>query len=224
MHTLACSGSNAAPTGGRSGARSDRNPYGVAYPTKDVGTAARGGNNPGAVIANFDFEGYRVTRQGSVISPGALQPISLADYFDPELRNEASAGVPYRVLHVQVSFLWCTPCNEEAKAIVGAVEKMAAKGALFLTAVADGPIQGKAASVVDLDSWILKHKANYTHVLDPAVRNFGNFFDPNTGSFNADIDLRSMEILYAGSGKLPDIEAHVQKWIDWTARTPPKGD
>ncbi len=180
---------------------------------------ARAGDYPGSIIRNLAFDGYRAA-QGTTLQPGAPERISLADYYDPELRNRSPSGAPYRMLHITVSCLWCTPCNEEAKDIVALAQEMSERGVLFLTALADGPVVGKPAEIGDLNGWILRHRANTTHVLDPFARSFSSFFDVAAGSFNANIDLRSMEILYGGIGKVPNLRAHVEKWLAWTEQNP----
>lgn len=227
---MACSSSNSEPTeqtglqgdSGSAASAGAKNPYGVSYPSTNLGIAARAGNTPGNVMKNFKFFGYR-TQPGSPIALGDLQEVSLSDYFDPELRNKAPGGSPYRVLHITVSSVWCTPCNEEAKETVAKAAELADKGVTFLTAIADGPIQGKPAERIDFDGWVKKHKANFTHVLDPSLTNFGSFFDAAAVPFNADVDVRSMEILYAGTGAPPDLSAHVEKWVKWTTQNPAQG-
>jgi len=229
---IGCSSSDPAPIKGQgeegpggTNPAAETNSYGVAYPTQNLGIIARSGSKAGNIMKNFKFRGYP-TKPGEVIpvpNSEGLKDVKLADYFDPELRNKNAAGEPYRVLHITVSSVWCTPCQEEAKEIVAKMSDLDAKGVLFLTAIADGPIQGRGAELLDLDGWVRKHKANYTHVLDPSLKNFGGFFDAAAVPFNADIDLRSMEILYAGTGAPPDMTEHVEKWIRWTKQNPAQG-
>ena len=218
------SGQGTAGTGTTTQEVGDQNPYGVAYPTANLGTNARSGSVAGNIMKNFKFRGYKTT-PGALITPGSatVEQISLADFFDPELRNKNDAGEPYRILHITVSSVWCGPCNEETKEIVTKVPDLASKGVLFFTALADGPGQGTGATQLDLDGWVKKHKANYPHALDPALKNFGGFFDAAAVPFNADVDLRSMEILYAGVGAPQDIEAHVSKWVKWASQNPAQG-
>lgn len=221
---LGCSSTADAPTGAAStGADgSDTNRYGVAYPTKNLGVVPRAGGIPGSIIRNARFQGHRAAAPGTVVLPGAPEAISLAEYFDPELRNQSVAGTPYRVLHILLAFVWCTPCNEEAKEIVPLARSMAERGALFLTALVEGPVIGRPAELVDLGGWVQKHRPTHTHVLDPGAAGFAGFFDSSVAGFNLDVDLRSMEILYAGIGKPPDIKAHVEKWLNWTMENPPQ--
>ncbi|HEY8079744.1 MAG TPA: hypothetical protein VIF62_36690, partial [Labilithrix sp.] len=100
----ACSSSSSAPqdpglTGGTdtsaAAAAPDKNPDGIAYPSDHVGTNARVGSTPGDRIKNYKFLGY----PNGDVSQG-LQPISLADFFDP---SEAK----YKLIHLQASGSWC---------------------------------------------------------------------------------------------------------------------
>src|SRR5689334_10703155 len=88
LGVMACSSSNTpasqqdkgleGPGVGAADSAPDVNPDGVPYPSDHTGTIARKGTTPGNRIENFKFLGYpnADTSQG-------LQPISLAQYFDP---------------------------------------------------------------------------------------------------------------------------------------------
>jgi hypothetical protein len=225
------SGGSSAPPGGQgttgpSQTEEDgaaKNAYGVAYPTTNIGRSARNGTSAGNIMQNFKFRGYRTTPGTTIAPSGQLETISLADFYDPELRNKSAGGNPYRVLHITVASVWCSPCNEETNEIVSLVPDLNEKGVVFFQALADGPSTGIGADPNDLDGWIKKHKVNYQMGLDPALKNFGLFFDAAAVPFNADLDLRSMEILYAGVGAPPDITAHVQKYVTWTEKNPAQG-
>lgn len=56
------------------------NPYGVPYPTEDIGTHVRSGSERGSIIANLRFSGY---------VPGAstTSRVQMADLYDPEGRT-----------------------------------------------------------------------------------------------------------------------------------------
>lgn len=220
----ACSssgGSSSTPAGnqgvtgpGDTGGTVEKNSYGVPYPTKNIGTEARSGSRPGNIMRNFKFQGYK-TQMGQTVTPnGQLTQVSLADYFDPQQKNG------FKVLHITVSSVWCNPCNEETKEMVAAAPDLASKGVLFLQALNDGPAQGVGATPLDLDGWVKKHQVNFPQVLDPSLKNFGGFFDAAAVPFNADLDLRSMEILSAGVGAPPDIAAEVEKWTAWVDKNP----
>jgi hypothetical protein len=61
---------------------------------------------------------------------------------------------------------------------------------------------------------------NFTMMLDPDVKNLGQFFDAAAIPWNANIDARSMEILTAGVGYNPRITAEVDQWLQWIDANP----
>src|SRR5262245_29945834 len=71
----------------------DTNPDGVLYPTDNIGRLPRKLSPPtsGNRIANFKFMGYPDADESK-----GLQPLSLADYFDP-------SGQRYRLIHIQAA-------------------------------------------------------------------------------------------------------------------------
>src|SRR5262245_61197616 len=79
----------------------DTNPDGVPYPTANIGTLPRKGSTPGNRIKNYKFLGYP-----NADSSKGLQPISLAQFFDP-------SGNLFRIIHIQAAGVWCTACQEE---------------------------------------------------------------------------------------------------------------
>src|SRR6476646_3900781 len=97
----------------------DTNPKGVAYPTANVGYTARKGTKPGNVINNYKFLGY----PQSDITKG-LQPVSLADYFDPEQKN-------YKIIHIIVSGVWCVFCKAETDALIPQIADFKSKKVVF---------------------------------------------------------------------------------------------
>jgi hypothetical protein len=218
-------GSSPAPAGNQgvvgpgetTGQAVDKNPYGVAYPTQNLGYDQRVGNRPGNILRNLRFQGYKTT-QGTAVEPsGKLESISLADLFDPELKNG------FKVLHITVSSVWCTPCNEETKEMVSVAPDAATKSVLFFQALADGPAVGTGATLDDLDSWVTDHKVNFMQVLDPSLKALGPLFTAGAVPFNANIDLRSMEILSAAAGAPNDLVADGEKWVKWVDSHPAQG-
>src|SRR5687767_9159124 len=99
----------------------DVNPDGVPYPTENVGTSPRVGNRKGNRIANFKFLGYPDAK----ISEG-LQPISLAQFFDPE-------GKKYKLIRLVASGSWCPPCQAEAQMVAPLKDKFTEKKIVWLT-------------------------------------------------------------------------------------------
>lgn len=204
-------GQTATPTG------HDANPQGIAYPTKNIGFHARGvdgaggvNKTPGNVMRNYKFLGYPNADKSK-----GLQTVALADYFDP-------TGTKYKVVHLIVAGVWCSPCNQETDALVTALndptQAWDQKGVAFVQALDDGAVQGKGATQRDLDLWITTHHSNFTEVLDPGNANLGDFFNAAAIPWNADLDARTMEILEAGVGE--EDPSSVQSWLDWVAANP----
>ncbi len=191
----------------------DSSPQGVAYPTNNIGYTPRSGpevgSKPGNVIRNYKFLGYPESD-----STKGLQPVALADYFDPEGKN-------YKIIHIIVSGVWCTYCKMETDALVPQIPDLKAQKVVFLTALSEDSNHNPAQQS-DLDFWVKSHKTNFTQVLDPGNQQLGPFFDAAAIPWNANIDARTMEILSASVGAPPDILTDVQPWLDWVARNPIK--
>ena len=196
---------------------SDKNGYGVCYPTADQGTKARTGFGATGVagnrIANYGFTGYPASNTDP-LTTGAPTTIHLAQYFDPDQKGIPGiiGGVPIKVIHLTVAARWCGPCNEETDFISGAnytgantggasfATELAPLGVVFVQAVDDGLTPGTGATLNDLDAWITAHKNDFSTMVDPSNANLGLFFDAAAVPFNMNIDARSMEILSADVG------------------------
>ncbi len=212
----ACSSSS---TGGTSGPEQDKgiegngdtsatapdtNPEGVAYPKDNLGTNPRNGTTAGNKLLNYKFLGYP---DGDM--SGGLKPISMASFFDP-------SGTKYKLIHVQASGTWCVYCKEETKVVTPLKQKLVARKVVWVISLAEGPTPGTAATGGDLDKWVAQFKAPYTHLLDPANKNFGPFYDAAALPWNANIDARSMEILSSSVGAATSESAilgDVDKWL-----------
>jgi len=199
---IACGGStaNGGAGGGAQLTGHDTNPDGVPYPMPPggYGRTPRSGSAPGSVMQNFKFLGYPDADESK-----GLQTVGLADFYDP-------CNKRFKILHVTVAAAWCEPCNQETDAIVAAEADLASKGVAVLQALDDGPVQGQPATVSDLDFWIADHKSNFTEVLDPGLQNFSGFFDAAAIPWNADLDVRTMEILDASVGWSGDVATELQ--------------
>jgi len=192
----------------------DKNPYGVAYPAKNVGTIGSA-HDPakmdlgkrGSIISNFKFYGYP-----GAATAGGLKPVQLADYYDPE----GKLGI--KLIHLQGAGVWCTYCQTEMELLKQVQGDLKAKGVVLITILAEGDTGGKPATQQDLLGWIEKHKPSYTQLLDPGSKNVGVFFDANAMPWNAFIDPRTMEILRSGVGLKPgstkeDVVREMDEWL-----------
>jgi hypothetical protein len=190
----------------------------VAYPIATYGTAQRGldGNGKpntqaGSVIKNFKFLGYP-----NADSSHGLQTVSLSDYYDPTASK-------HKVLHIIAAAEWCNPCNIETSALLTDLAAPAtdfeAEGAVYLQTLIEGETMNLGATQADLDDWIGKEHPTFTEVLDPEAAQLGVFFTATAVPFNADIDVRSMEVLQAGTGQ--EDPAAIKVWLDWVSSNPP---
>jgi hypothetical protein len=166
----------------------DTNPDGVPYPKGSIGTRARRGSTPGDRIQNFKFLGYPNADQSK-----GLQPISLAEYFDP-------SGSRYRLVHIQAAGVWCTACQAETEVIVPLKSQLDGRKTVWLVSLAEGPTPGTPSVRDDLDRWIAEYKSPYTHWLDPNNANLGPFYDRTALPWNANINAKTMEILTSATG------------------------
>src|ERR1700722_387389 len=104
--------------GDSGGGGGDTNPYGVAYPTSNIGHRARS-TTPGQQMQNFKFLGWPNAMQGSPTSySGAFVPVALSDFYDP-------LGQKYKLIHLSVAGVWCGPCNLETVTLTAAAAALA---------------------------------------------------------------------------------------------------
>jgi thiol-disulfide isomerase/thioredoxin len=182
----------------------DKNPDGVPYPTTNLGTTARKGKTPGNTMYNYKFLGY----PDGDTSKG-LQPLSLANFFDPE-------GKRYKLIHIQASGSWCVHCQKETETVTPLKAKLEAKKVVWLISLAEGIAVGTPATKGDLDKWMTNFKAPYTHLWDPGNKNFGPFYDAAALPWNANVYAKTMEILSSGVGAAESeaaIMADIDPWL-----------
>jgi hypothetical protein len=200
--TLAACGGSGTPSGGPVAvvaAGASLNPDGFAYPSPPggYGLSARLGTTAGSIIQNFKFLGYP---NGD--SSQGLQPISLADYYDPCSKR-------YALLRLSAASVWCTYCQAETAAVVAEKATLASERVVVIQALGDGQTLGIGATQTDLDYWVKKESSNFTEMLDPGFANLGSFFLASEVPWNADIDPRTMEILQAATGFGGDLNADI---------------
>lgn len=173
----------------------DKNPDGVAYPTANIGTQPRTGKTRGNTIANYKFVGYLDGNKDA-----GLQPISLANYFDPK-------GEKYRLIHIQASGTWCTYCRQETEIVTPMAPTLKEKKVVWLMSLAEGPAVGTPSTKTDLDRWMTAFSSPFTHLWDSGNAKLGIFYDSAALPWNATIDARTMELLAAGVGAKTSKEA-----------------
>lgn len=179
----------------------DVNPYGVPYPTTNIGTAPRQGTTPGNVMQNFKFLGYK---DGNIAN--GLTAISLADYFDPQRKQ-------YKMIHIQAAGLWCIYCKQEAMSVATLAAELEKRQVAWIVSIAEGVTPGTAATSGDVQTWIKAYQDPYTHLVDPSNHNFGAFYNAAALPWNANLDAKTMEIISSDEGAPSDILAEIDSQL-----------
>ncbi len=212
----------------------DVNPYGVCYPTANIGTQVLTLDAKGNIVSrgnrapNFRFTGFRATSANGIVDTSRAQVVSLADFYDPD----QTLGIT--VIHLLASTMWCGPSNDEADLIAGAdymgtnpppaaswAKELAPLGVVFLEVLIEGPVGGAAATLGDLQKWVSYHDVDYSVGLDPEGQMLGMFDPAAEVPFNMDIDARSMEMLDASDGIDTALDGTIKTWIAWEQANPP---
>jgi hypothetical protein len=186
----------------------------------------------GKVINPFRFKGYADAQAPNA----ALGEISLADFYNPHAGDASYQpaspelddrlfpdGSPYgagkpkpTVLLIDIASVWCGPCNEEARNLLGGLyAKYQPCGGEFLFQLAEGSAPGVAATEAALHVWVTNYHVAYPATFDPAKQLVALY---NADSFpdSAIVDTRTMTIVDIISG-VPDAtfwsayEAHLDQ-------------
>jgi hypothetical protein len=189
----------------------DTNPDGLAYPTDHLGGTARSGRtHPGDRIPNFTFQAYVDGDRAA-----GLKTISMADYFDPkQVRN--------KVLHIEVSAVWCSICSSVTDETVKVKEQLAKEGVVYLEIITAGASPGTGPSLGEVDDWVTRHMSNITTAIDVrATRLAGIDVDPGVRPWDIVVDTRSMEILESSGGSPIDVATYDRSYLKVVAATVP---
>ena len=146
----------------------ERGSLAVEYIAGPYGMAAN------STIPDLEFIGF----PDSVADHGAMRSIRLADFYNPtgkEVFPDDSfygPGEPKpKALVIDVSSVWCYPCQQEADMILPAKYKQYQPlGGEILLVLSVGPTSGVPALPNDLYQWDLKYDVNYPSVIDPATK------------------------------------------------------
>jgi hypothetical protein len=136
----------------------------------------------------------------------ALQLIQLADFYNPDGQQTFAADSPYgagpkpKALLINVSSVWCGPCNYEADQVLpGEYLKYQPQGGEFLLQLADGPTPGTAAESKHLFNWTQKYDVNYPATIDPTYK-LSSLFESDAFPANMIIKTSDMTIVEVISG------------------------
>lgn len=187
----------------------ETNAEGLAYPNDHLGGRARAGTQRGDRIPNFSFQGYRDSNRAS-----GLQTISLADYYDPEQKRG-------KVLHMMEAATWCTICDGQTREMSAAKDALVAKGVLVLQAMMNGARPGTGPTLLELDQWVDRYPTWFTVVVDERSKRVGSVADVGAVPWNALVDLRTMEIIFAGVGRPFVYDQFAQLGADWVEKNAP---
>lgn len=157
------------------------------------------GTGVGDCIRPYELPGYVNPQQG--IGSDFLQTISLADFYNDGGDELYPADSPFgegnpkpRALVINVSAVWCGPCQQEAAEVLPAeYAHFKPLGGELLLVLADSENPGEAAGLGHLDIWVSSYQASYPSVIDPKYQ-LGQLFDQSQFPANFIINTRTMII------------------------------
>ncbi len=177
----------------------DPNASGVAYPSGPYGVAV------GNVISNYRFRGLA----NPALDAATFVDIQLADFYNPTGADSFTADSPYgerpkpRVLWLNLSAVWCGPCQQESEEILPEEHaKYAPQGAELLVLLADTALPGTPATEQNLISWTTKYETAWPAAIDPSYK-LPSLFTGSAYPINMVIDTQTMEIVSIIAG-IPD--------------------
>lgn len=162
-----------------------KNPYGVPYPTKNLGFGARSGETPGAVLPDVALVGYR---------PGAdtTGEVALADVFDPEGRT-----------HDLVAVMLCASWNEPSNALMASLGQKSPSRVALLAVLGESGSAGNPATLESLTTWRPKVPATVHNLLDPGWSTLVGLRATSV-PYVVLLDARTMEIVNVQAGAPAD--------------------
>lgn len=169
----------------------------IPYPTGPFGV------NKGSVIQDFKFMGF----PNAKVNSKDLVTVQLADFYNPTGKDSFPEGSPLgdgtpkpRALFIDVSSVWCGPCNYEAANVLpGLYAKYKPLGGEFLLQLADGPTPGSPATAKHLFNWTKKYKIDYPSTIDPSYK-LSALFQADAFPANMIVDTKTMKIVMVIAG------------------------
>jgi len=188
----------------------DTNPDGLAYPTDHIGGTAHHSKVAGDRIPNFTFAAYVDGDRAA-----GLKTLSLADYFDPQQKRN-------KVLHIEVSAVWCTICSSVTTETVKIKEQLGKEGVVYLEVMTAGNRAGAGPSLSEVDDWVARHSSNITTAIDVSSRRLGSIgVDPGVRPWDIVVDTRTMEILESSGGSPIDVATYDRSYLKVVASYAP---
>jgi hypothetical protein len=159
----------------------------------------------GSTLANKAFLGVannKVSQEQVVIR--------LSDFYNPTGVGTYPKGSPFpegqpkpKILLLDVSSVWCGPCNNFSANIAPVQhKKYAPQGVEFMLTLVDGPTEGQPATFSQLHSWDKKYAVDFPSALDPTASTIALWPASAFPSLLL-IDTRTMKLVTSVSGGLP---------------------
>lgn len=178
----------------------------LAYPAGPYGISKN------STIPNLKFYGLHAPASFPQVVSNVpeLEPIELAEFYNPDGNGTFPADGPYRpgeakptVLWIDVSAQWCGPCQAESKTVLPAdYAKYHDKGLEVIVNLIEDT-QGNDALPKNLWQWTTKYKTAWPAVIDP-TRQVDSFFVQSAYPTNILIDTTTMKIVYVIAGVAPE--------------------
>lgn len=160
----------------------------------------------GQVIQDFAFTGFA----NPVADSGTLVPLRLGDFFNPTGDGVFPEGSPYGAglpkplaVGIVVGAVWCSPCKEEARAMLPEqYERLKPQGGELFFVLSESSKPGVPASQGDLVNWTKTFDTNFPSVLD-ADHVLSAVVKADSYPGNIIIDTRTMAIVDVVTGSPP---------------------
>ncbi|NUP06458.1 MAG: TlpA family protein disulfide reductase [Polyangiaceae bacterium] len=152
----------------------------------------------GRVVENYRFAGFA----NPLLDKDSAIYVEMADFYNPTGTDVYPEGSPYgagspkpKALLINVSAVWCGPCNYENDQVLPVeYAKYAPRGAQFFLQLADGPTVGTPAKFSHLVNWTTKYDTAWPAVIDPSSK-LSELFEANAFPANIIIDTKTMTIV-----------------------------
>ena len=164
------------------------------------------GIEKGSIVANYRFVGFA----NPMVDSSSASYVQMSDFYNPTGNEVYPEGSPYgagnpkpKAMLINVSSVWCPPCNEENRTVLPELHNdWADRGGLILLQLADGNDPGTPAEFSDLVKWTAKYDTEWPAVIDPDYK-LAELFEADAFPANIIIDTTTMEIVDVVAG-LPE--------------------
>ena len=166
----------------------------LAYPTD------KWGGKVGQRFPNLSFEGV-----ASAATADAPTVINVADYYDP-------TGARIDLLHIVIVAMWCPHCDKQATAMAGLSTWQSEHRVASFELTIDGPNR-TGPSMAEVADWAIRHGLATPVARDPQSARIKPYLDISYIPLHLLVNPRTMIILDATSGEVPDLKAYEAKFL-----------